>query len=172
MTNRTDELLLFQDKAEAELKALEELGLESDEAQEKLANIEYQITKEVNKLDFWIGSIKQRTTSLESLKLQFKEAITQLDKKIKANENTIKWIEENTLPKLVNSKGKLDTGFRKYTIYEAEGELVVSDQSKIPEEFIKTKIEQSLDKVALKKYVKENQPEWATIQKVKRVRIS
>ena len=172
MTNRTDQLLEFYERSEAELKALEELGLESDEAQEKLANIEYQITKEVNKLDFWIGSVKQRVNSLEQLKLQFKTAIETIDKKIKTNDATIKWIEENTLPKLVNSKGKLDTGYRKYTIFETDGELIVNDQSMIPEQFIKTKIEQSLDKVALKKYVKENNPEWATIPKVKRVRIS
>ncbi len=170
--NRTDELLKVYESAEAEVRALEELGLESDEAKEKLANIEYQITKEVNKLDYWLTSVKQRINSLELYKEQFKEAIKQIDQKIKTNENTINFIEDNVLPKLVNSKGKLDLGYKKYTLYEADGELVVNDQSQIPDQFIKTKVEQSLDKIALKKYVKDNNPSWAYIKKVKRVKVS
>ena len=63
-------------------------------------------------------------------------------------------------------------GYKKYTLYEADGELVVNDQSQIPDQFIKTKVEQSLDKIALKKYVKENNPSWAYIKKVKRVKVS
>ena len=169
---RTDELLKVYESAEAEVKALEELGLESDEAKDKLANIEYQITKEVNKLDYWLTSVKQRINSLELYREQFKEAIKQIDQKIKTNENTINFIEDNVLPKLVNSKGKLDLGYKKYTLYESDGELVVNDQSQIPDQFIKTKVEQSIDKISLKKYVKDNNPSWAYIKKVKRVKVS
>lgn len=169
---RQNELLAFYEKAELELKALEDLGFETDEAKEKLDNIEYQIVKEVNKMDYWLMSVKQRVTALDAFKVKLKDAISEIDKKIKANERTIDFLEDTVLPKLVNSKGKLDTGFKKYTIYEAEAELVVEDESKVPSEYIKTNITQTIDKVNLKKYVKENNPDWAYIKKVKRVKVS
>ena len=106
------------------------------------------------------------------MKQQYKEAIKTIDCKIKSNEKTQDYIEKVILPKLVNSKGQLDTGVKKYTIYEADGELVVTDESKVPSEFINTKIEQTIDKVALKKYVKENNPDFAYINRQKRVKVS
>ena len=173
METRQDKLLAIYQQAEDEMKALDELGFDTDEAKEKLENIEFQICKEVSKMDYWNGALTHQINSLEELKLQFKEAIKAIDSKISKREATKKWIQENILPKLVNSKGKLDTGFKTYTLYESDGELKITDESKIPSEFIKTKIEQVVDKVPLKKYVKEH-PDcgFASIEKIKKVRIS
>jgi len=168
-----DKLLNLYSDTENEIRALEDFDLDTDEAKEKLANIEQQIIKKVTQLDVWLGSIKHRINSLELLKEQFKSAISSIDKKIKQNENTIKYIEENTLPKLVNAKGKLDTGYKKYTIYETDGAIEILDQSQVPTEFIRTKIEQSIDKINLKKFIKENgNQSYAQIPRVKKVKVT
>lgn len=173
METRQEKLLAIYEFAENEMKALDELGFDTEEAREKLECIEEQICKEVSKMDYWNGALKNQINALEDLKLSFKSAIQAIDSKIKKREQTIKWIQENILPKLVNSKGKLDTGFKTYTLYETDGELEILDESKVPTEFIKTKIEQSINKVALKKYVKDN-PDvtFAKIKKIKMVRVS
>ncbi len=171
--NKTDKLVELYQTTEEEVKALEAFEMDSDEAKEKLANIEEHILNKVTQLDVWMGSIKHRISSLEALKEQFKDAIKSIDNKIKKNENTIEFLETNTLPKLVNSKGQLETGYKKYTIYLADGALEITDSAQIPPEFIKTKIEQTIDKAGLKKHIKETgNTSYAHIPKVKRVRIS
>jgi predicted nucleic acid-binding Zn-ribbon protein len=173
MVSQTDTLLTLYEETEAEVKALEALELDSDEAKEKLESIMYQIEKKVTQMDVWVGSLKNRNAKLEDLKNQFKDAIKGIDTRIKRNEDTQHRILYEVLPKLVNSRGKLETGYKTYTIYESDGELEIIDQAAIPAQFVKTKIEQTIDKMALKKFVKENPyVDYAKVSKVKRVRIT
>ena len=168
----TSDLLKLHEKTEAELIVLEEMDLDSSEAKEKLETLDYQITKEVSRLDNYVMVMRARKAKLEEYKAQLQSGIKSLDSRMTKLDSAEKWIMENTLPKLVNRKGTLETPFKKYTIYESDGELIINDQSKIPGEFITTKIDQVVNKVALKKYVKENTPDWAEVRKVKRVRIT
>ena len=74
--------------------------------------------------------------------------------------------------------GVLETDTARYKLYETFGSVIVTDQDKVPEDFIKTKITQSIDKAKARKVcmqlVKDNAelPEGLTTTKVKRVKRS
>ena len=119
--SKTDKLLAIYEETEMEIKALEAFDLETDEAKEKLDNIMYQIEQKVTQMDVWVGSLRNRNAKLAELKEQFKEAIKSIDSKVKRNEDIQHRVLYEVLPKLVNSKGTLETGYKRYTIYETDG---------------------------------------------------
>ena len=166
------DLLKLHEKTEAELEILEQMDIDSTEVKEKLEALDYQIVKEASRLDGYIMSMHAKKANLEEFKKELQSAIKLVDSRISKLDSAEKWIMENTLPKLVNRKGTLETPYKRYTIYQADGELKILDQSKIPEEFITTKIDQVVNKVKLRQYVKENNPDWAVIPRVMRVKIT
>ena len=166
------DLLKLHEKTEAELEILEQMDIDSTEVKEKLEALDYQIVKEASRLDGYIMSMHVKKAKLEEFKKELQEAMKLIDSRIKKLDSAEDWIMKNTLPKLVNRKGTLETPYKRYTMYLTDGELKILDQSKIPAEFITTKIDQVVDKVKLRKYVKENNPDWATIPKVPRVKIT
>ncbi len=82
------------------------------------------------------------------------------------------------IEELGDENGVLETDTARYKLYETFGSVIVTDQDKVPEDFIKTKITQSIDKAKARKVcmqlVKDNAelPEGLTITKVKRVKRS
>jgi hypothetical protein len=145
---------------ERKLKAMESIEITTDNINDfnlYLKKNEALISAEIDVLKHETDLLKKRKNSLLNLKEFMKDLM------ITAVENIGKPNHKGNLT--INSKG------RKYTVYNAEGALLIKDNDKIPDDFYN--ITYSINKAKLKKHIKENgATEYAEVPKIKRIKIS
>lgn len=133
-----------------------------------------ELTKNIGKYDRYINILKAKYNALEAEKKEYEEVVERAKSGLKNYERTINFFEEFVLPRLVGKNNELESGTTRYKITETDGEIVIKDQSQVPSQFIVTVIDQKVDKVGLKKYIKglEEAPEYAYIKRRRYVKAS
>lgn len=142
--------------------------LEGDELRQKLDTLEMVLEDKITNIACYIKNLKADYKALKLEKENF-------DKRMKAKKARYEGLERylsnfllaKDMRKFENNKVKI--GFRKSTTCVVdEGVNVYSD--KVPEEYVKTKIDTSIDKEKLKKYLtqlksedKENPFDWCRL---------
>ena len=140
-------------------------------AKEALEQITKKVSKRIDVYDYITIKIKEETSSFKARMDELKNEITRI--KTRSDSRTNSWKRlENQIKSFIKITGKLNksgnpfikTNTATYTIIERAGAIDIKDYNAIPDIYIKEiPREDRVDKAALKKYVKENKPEWADI---------
>jgi len=148
----------------------------------KRDGLQLKMKEKVKSIDYFSQNLKERDYLLSAEIEAHKDEIDRLRNRQRALDATSDYLNKILLPMLIeelgDENGVLETDTARYKLYETFGSVIVTDQDKVPEDFIKTKITQSIDKAKARKVcmqlVKDNAelPEGLTITKVKRVKRS
>lgn len=147
------------------MEMAEEMELDPQTLADTFEGLEGEIHEKANGFAIIIRSLMAQATAFEAEIAWMNEkkrlAINNADKLKKELENSMK-ITKNT---------KFKTDLFSFNIQKNPPSLVIDDDSKVPEEFIKIKKE--IDKTALKKFVKENENglDFAHLEQTESLRI-
>lgn len=134
-----------------EIQLLSELEVDTEHLEQALETLKDKITKKVNAIDhIAIGFDVARDRLLIVAKLYENEART-AKLRAEAMEKNKERIYQHLADVGIVSRDKpLRTGHHTYYIGKVNGGVVIDDQSKLPDKYIKTKIEQVIDKAQLR----------------------
>ncbi len=142
-----------------------------EQYQQKLEKVEKLLVQKAERIDFVLLRLEAGKNELRAYVESLEAEASLMKDKIKRLDNNKDRIYKEILPMLVDEDGRLTTKYHKYTIYEGDGSLDIIDETKVPEEYVKTTIEKKIDKKELKKFIKSNgDTDYAKLPKVKRVR--
>lgn len=162
------------------------MDLESEEKLpdliEERALIQSKMKDKANSIDYFSVNIKEREYLIDAEIESYKEEIERLRKRRQALTDTSDYLNKVLLPMIIeeigDENGVLETDTARYKLYETYGSVVVTEQSELSDDFIKTKIVQTVDKAKLRKACMslhkdgKDLPSGASITKVKRVKRS
>lgn len=94
--------------------------------------------------------------------------LTERKKTVKSNIASIKKNLENAM--IVTGKRKFKTLLFNFGIQKNPAALIIDDESQIPQEYLVPQ-EPTVDKKAIKEYLKENEVEWAHLSQTESLRI-
>ena len=150
--------------------------------EEKRDALQIKMKDKVQSIDYFSQNIKERDYLLSAEIEAHKDEVSRLRNRQKALNATSDYLNKVLLPLIIeeigDQNGVLETDTARYKLYETYGSVIITDQDKLPDAFIKTKITQSVDKAKLRKECMksatagEDMPNGATIMKVKRVKRS
>ncbi len=148
----------------------------------KRDSLQTKMKDKVKGIDYFSQNITQRDYLLSAEIEAHKDEIERLRTRQKALTATNDYLNKVLLPMLIeelgDNNGVLETDTARYKLYETYGSVIVTDQDKVPNDFIKTKITQTIDKAKARKVCmqlhRENTelPDGLSITKVKRVKRS
>lgn len=147
------------------------------ELEDKVENITETIIQKVENIEHVMVKKDLMKEQLKSQIKVYQDVLTSLKRKLVATDNGWKRLEELIIMLVDNvgegSEGKTTVeknGFR-YTSYEAPGPLEIPDETEVPQEYTRIKVE--VDKARLRKDILANgDTDYAKIPKVKRLKIS
>ena len=145
--------------------------LSEEEFAKKFDEIAMELDKKIEntllfskELDAEAKSIKEEESKLSTRRKQKENLSTRLTDNIDRYIRHLCSDEEGNLDAEKLNKYKFDTP-RVSMGYRKSSKVVVTDATKIPSEFIKTKVETDVDKAGLKKYLSDHTIEGATVEK-------
>jgi gas vesicle protein len=147
------------------------------ELEDKVENITGTIMEKVENIEHVMVKKDLMKEQLKSQIKVYQDVLTNLKRKLAATDNGWKRLEELIIMLVDNvgegSEGKTTiekNGFR-YTSYVAPGPLEIPDETEVPQEYTRIKVE--VDKARLRKDILANgDTDYAKIPKVKRLKIS
>jgi hypothetical protein len=162
------------------------MDLESEEKLPKLieerALIQSKMKDKANSIDYFNVNIKEREYLLDAEIESYKEEIDRLRRRRQSLTSTSDYLNKVLLPMIIDEigdeNGVLETDTARYKLYETYGSVIVTEQSELSDDFIKTEIVQKIDKAKLRKACMslhkdgKDLPSGAFITKVKRVKRS
>jgi hypothetical protein len=102
------------------------------------------------------GNILKYVRNLESEKLIIKEEIERLEKLKKGKESKVEFLKKYLIQTMLElDEKKIETDLGSYGI-RAKSRVEILDMNSLPEEFVKTKIERTADKIKIGEYLKYN----------------
>tara|TARA_R100001463_G_scaffold78410_1_gene132698 strand:- start:938 stop:1519 length:582 start_codon:yes stop_codon:yes gene_type:complete len=150
--------------------------------EEKRVSLQLKMKDKVQSIDFFSQNIKERDYLLSAEIEAHKDEIDRLKNRQRALNATNDYLNKVLLPMIIeeigDENGVLETDTARYKLYETYGSVIVTNQEQLSDDFIKTKITQSVDKAKLRKECMKSavagldMPEGATIMKIKRVKRS
>lgn len=103
------------------------------------------------------GNILKYVRNLESEKLIIKEEIERLEKLKKGKESKVEFLKKYLIQTMLElDEKKIETDLGSYGI-RAKSRVEILDMNSLPEEFVKTKIERTADKIKIGEYLKYNE---------------
>jgi len=146
-------LELVSEKREAEemAKILIELDLDSEDVEKQLEEIKKRLIKKVNSIDFVYINLDAQVERLKAYKELYQDEIKKITKKIESIEkNKDKLLQILADAGLVEANKPLRTQYHTYSLAKTYGSVEIIDETQIPKEYIKTKIEQVIDLAAIR----------------------
>ncbi len=151
--NKETLLELVSEKREAEemAKMLIELDLDSEDVEKQLEEIKKRLIKKVNSIDFVYINLDVQVERLKAYKELYQDEIKKIAKKIESIEkNKDKLLQMLADAGLVEANKPLRTQYHTYSLTKTYGSVEIIDETQIPKEYIKTKIEQVIDLAAIR----------------------
>ncbi|HPS39445.1 MAG TPA: siphovirus Gp157 family protein [Candidatus Cloacimonadota bacterium] len=134
-----------------EIQALAVLELDTDEMETALASIKKRITKKLDSIDF----VATQFDVANSMILARAELYEEEARKLKLRSASVLKNKERVFQHLADmgfvAEGKpLKTSGHTYFLKKTDGALQIDSDAKLPSEYLKTKIEQVVDKAQLR----------------------
>lgn len=137
-----------------EIHALSTLELDTEDAEKALAIVKNRIGKKVENIDHVITSMDMTRDALIARAGIYEKEAANLKRRAESMEKNKKRLYEHLVNAgLIVEKSPLRTSAHTYFIQNKPGSLVIADDAVIPAKYIKTKIEQLVDKDSLRKAV-------------------
>lgn len=152
MNETLNELVAQKQEMEEIVKSLINLDLSTEDSEKELAEIEAKILKKLSNIDFVYTGLEAAIAQLAAYKELYKDELSKIDKKIQSiKKNKEKLLELLVVNRIVTPDEPLKLAHHTYSLAKTYGSVVITDESKIPQEYIKTKIEQVYDLAQIRK---------------------
>ncbi len=137
-----------------EIQYLAALDIDTQQLEETMESLQKKVMRKVNNIDFIAMSFDIAKGQLQALAQIHEQEAAIAKKKMEVMDKNKDRVYQMLFDVgLVEEKKPLKTEKHTYFIQNTFGEVVIADESQLPKEYVKTKIEQVIDKKKLREDV-------------------